>query len=444
MDGVTDLGTITVWGGNPRPHFNDYFNNYDNAHEDINLTGRYEKLKSILHENLYDNIKLANIHDDVDNHKVDIFKNPSIKIKEDLKSKQTLIENNLITLRKDIAEIEKSPGWKFIIDPQKYPCTYKWHFQSSDSSDLKISAIFKFRTIEDRDRLLAEDFDDNIPGIPRFPFDNIDLYIDAVNKRADRDARNQLLEIKRQHKSITDKIQFNLNELNKLKIAQSSVFAVPRPNVPTLSHGVGLNTQATQTANSNIVKGVENTLGNIRDGLAETFDCSFGMSCSNDIDKAAKNSNVGKPHTGGDQIPEQGKIDTGGNQIPEQGRTDTGGDQIPEHIDNTHITPLPNQITVEDIAYLSENKNNIKNKWHQGSFNSPDESLQKHYEKHGKEVGAGSVEQYRNKAEEFVKNLKGARTVKVRGATDNVTRYYKNGKYLDRTSEGKIISFGKQ
>ncbi|MBO1916068.1 hypothetical protein J4727_07125 [Providencia rettgeri] len=70
----------------------------------------------------------------------------------------------------------------------------------------------------------------------------------------------------------------------------------------------------------------------------------------------------------------------------EQGRTDTGGDQIPEHIDNTHITPLPNQITVEDIAYLSENKNNIKNKWHQGSFNSPDESLQKHYEKHEKKL----------------------------------------------------------
>ncbi|MEX9892882.1 hypothetical protein AB7W78_20980, partial [Providencia rettgeri] len=259
---------------------------------------------------------------------------------------------------------------------------------------------------------------------------NIDLYIDAVNKRADRDARNQLLEIKRQHKSITDKIQFNINELNKLKIAQSSMFVTPSPNVPTLPHGVGSNSQVTQTADSSIAKGIEKALGNIRDGLAETFDCSFGMSCSNDIDKAAKNPNVGKPHTGGDQIPEQG-------------RTDTGGDQIPEHIDNTHITPLPNQITVEDIAYLSENKNNIKNKWHQGSFNSPDESLQKHYEKHGKEVGAGSVEQYRNKAEEFVKNLKGARTVKVRGATDNVTRYYKNGKYLDRTSEGKIISFGK-
>lgn len=294
MDDVTHLGTITVRGNNPREHFNDYFNNYDNAHEDIDLTGRYEELKNILHENLYDNKNIAHIHDDVDNHKVDTFQDSSTTIKDDLKSKQTLIENNLITLRKDIAEIEKSPGWKFIIDPQKYPCTYKWNFQSSDSSKLKISATFKFRTIEDRDRLLAEDFDDNIPGIPRFPFDNLDLYIDAVNKRADRDARNQLLEIKKQHKSITDKIQFNVNELNKLKIAQSSVFAVPTPNVPTLPHGVGSNSQVTQTANSNIVKGIEKTLGNIRDGLAETFDCSFGMSCSNDIDKAAKNPNVGK------------------------------------------------------------------------------------------------------------------------------------------------------
>ncbi|EOV8087513.1 hypothetical protein ACOMXT_001317 [Providencia rettgeri] len=302
MNDVTHLGTITVWGNNPREHFNDYFNNYDNAHEDIDLVGRYENLKNILHENLYDNIKIADIHDDVNNHKVDIFKNPSIKIKDNLKSKQTLIENDLIILRKDIAEIEKSPGWKFIIDPQKYPCTYKWNFQSSDSSKLKISATFKFRTIEDRDRLLADDFDNNIPGIPRFPFDNIDLYIDAVNKRADRDARNQLLEIKRQHKSTTDKIQFNVNELNKLKIAQSSMFAIPSPNVPALPHGVSSNSQATQTANSNIAKGIENTLGAVRDGLAETFDCTFGLSCSNDLDKAAKNPNVGKELSNSDKV----------------------------------------------------------------------------------------------------------------------------------------------
>ncbi|WP_272680580.1 hypothetical protein, partial [Providencia sp. PROV032] len=75
------------------------------------------------------------------------------------------------------------------------------------------------------------------------------------------------------HKSITDKIQFNVNELNKLKIAQSSMFAIPSPNVPALlPHGVSSNSQATQTANSNIAKGIENTLGAVRDGLAETFD----------------------------------------------------------------------------------------------------------------------------------------------------------------------------
>ena len=74
-----------------------------------------------------------------------------------------------------------------------------------------------------------------------------------------------------------------------------------------------------------------------------------------------------KPHTGGNQIPEQGRIDTGGsqipvrgpidtggNQIPEQGRTDTGGDQIPERIDNTHITPIPDKTTLDDVALLAE------------------------------------------------------------------------------------------
>ncbi|MGI3429999.1 hemagglutinin repeat-containing protein [Providencia stuartii] len=152
----------------------------------------------------------------------------------------------------------------------------------------------------------------------------------------------------------------------------------------------------------------------------------------------------GRIDTGGNQIPEQGKIDTGGNQIPEQGRTDTGGQQIPERIDNTHITPLPTQITVDDIAYLSKNKDSIKDTWHKGSFNSPEDSLQKHYEKHGREIGANSVEEYKRKAEGFAENLKGARTAKIRGATDNVTRYYKNGKYLDKTADGKIISFGKQ
>ncbi|GAB7207164.1 hypothetical protein OS21_36600 [Dickeya oryzae] len=96
------------------------------------------------------------------------------------------------------------------------------------------------------------------------------------------------------------------------------------------------------------------------------------------------------------------------------------------------------------MAYLSNNKNGIEESWHQGSFGSSEDSLQKHFEKHGKEVGASDAEQYLRKAEEFAKQLRGARKVTIAGATENVTRYYKNGKYIDIAGDDRIISFGKQ
>jgi hypothetical protein len=82
--------------------------------------------------------------------------------------------------------------------------------------------------------------------------------------------------------------------------------------------------------------------------------------------------------------------------------------------------------------------------WAQGSYSSPEESLIKHFEKHGAEVGAENVEQYLRQAEAFADNLKGARKVyNIPGVTPNVTRYYKNGKYIDMVGDW-IISFGKQ
>ncbi|MEQ4652511.1 hypothetical protein AB7146_06020 [Providencia rettgeri] len=339
--------------------------------------------------------------------------------KENIETKKEIIKEHIEKQKLFLEKVEGFNEWKFLNNPEKYPFVQEIMISGRlISKEYKISAELDSFLIGYNENTYLDSLNDNYK------------YGDGDEEILDKSARESITSVKYLHSRLINAIDVNTENLNKLNFTQSSIFAIPSPNVPTLPHGVGSNSQVTQTADSSIAKGIEKALGNIRDGLAETFDCSFGMSCSNDIDKAANNSNVEKFHTGGDQIPEQG-------------RTDTSGNQIPEHIDNTHITPLPNQITVEDIAYLSENKNNIKNKWHQGSFNSPDESLQKHYEKHGKEVGAGSVEQYRNKAEEFVKNLKGARTVKVRGATNNVTRYYKNGKYLDRTSEGKIISFGK-
>lgn len=88
-------------------------------------------------------------------------------------------------------------------------------------------------------------------------------------------------------------------------------------------------------------------------------------------------------------------------------------------------------------------RQDTQDSWDKGSFDSPEGSLDYHFNKHGREVGATTPQQYLRKATEFAKNLKGAKKVDIKGATGNVTRYYKNGKYIDMVGK-KIISFGKQ
>ncbi|HWA93833.1 MAG TPA: RHS repeat-associated core domain-containing protein [Terracidiphilus sp.] len=86
----------------------------------------------------------------------------------------------------------------------------------------------------------------------------------------------------------------------------------------------------------------------------------------------------------------------------------------------------------------------INSNWHEGSFDSSEESLNYHFDTHGEEVGAESESEYLRKAEAFKSNLKGAQKSPVEGATEGVTRYTKNGKYIDLASDGRIVSFGKQ
>jgi RHS repeat-associated protein len=83
-------------------------------------------------------------------------------------------------------------------------------------------------------------------------------------------------------------------------------------------------------------------------------------------------------------------------------------------------------------------------KWAQGSYKSPEASLEYHFDRHGDEVGAADIDSYLRKAEGFAQNLKGATKSRVDGATPGVTRYKKNGKYIDLDADGKIISFGAQ
>jgi RHS repeat-associated protein len=82
--------------------------------------------------------------------------------------------------------------------------------------------------------------------------------------------------------------------------------------------------------------------------------------------------------------------------------------------------------------------------WGAGSWGTSNRSLLKHYERHGDEVGASSPAQYLRKALAFASNLKGAKSHPQEGYTEDVTRYHKNGKYIDIASNGDIVSFGKE
>jgi hypothetical protein len=81
-------------------------------------------------------------------------------------------------------------------------------------------------------------------------------------------------------------------------------------------------------------------------------------------------------------------------------------------------------------------------RWHQGSFSSPEASLQAHFQKHGAAVGARDAAQYLRKAEGFAQNLRGAERFPVDGFTEGVVRYVKNGRYIDLAADGRIVSFG--
>ena len=62
-------------------------------------------------------------------------------------------------------------------------------------------------------------------------------------------------------------------------------------------------------------------------------------------------------------------------------------------------------------------------------------------------VGASNIVSYVQSAKNFKGNLSGAKSSKVNGSTPNVTRWKKNGKYIDicgSKNTGKIISYGRQ
>lgn len=121
-----------------------------------------------------------------------------------------------------------------------------------------------------------------------------------------------------------------------------------------------------------------------------------------------------------------------------------------DQIDQLYTSVLTGQVQQEldsrsrELRMFPWTVANIDSNWHEGSFDSSEESLNYHFETHGEEVGADSESDYLGKAEAFKSNLKGAQKSSVEGVTDGVTRYTKNGKYIDLAQDGRIVSFGKQ
>ena len=309
MENMSHIDSMTVIGSHTPPSsFSRYFQNemnnvsddqYEDMHKNTWVTDIYDRLKEVdyYHDSFNKEPPQKEFHD----YQEQVQSPPELPVlkNEPQKSPQEIIEDKIVILREELSNIEKSYEWKFLNNPEQYPCTYQWKFYSSE---LNITATLKLNTKQDRDRILSNNFSGKIPGIPRVDFFNVEPFYKAVNQRVEIEARNHLLAFKARHQNTLNEVQSNINELNKLRIARSSVLVIPTPSVPTLSYRAGSNSQVTQAGNSGLAKGIENTLGNIRDGLAETFDCSFGMSCSNDLDKAAKNPNVGKDLSNSEKV----------------------------------------------------------------------------------------------------------------------------------------------
>ena len=77
--------------------------------------------------------------------------------------------------------------------------------------------------------------------------------------------------------------------------------------------------------------------------------------------------------------------------------------------------------------------------WSKGTFPTTAQSIKYHFAVHGKGVSAANYWQYLRKAGKFSENLRGTRKSILEAG---YIRYMKNGYYIIKNKEGKILSFG--
>ena len=309
------IDTMTVYA-NPVPfNFTDVTNddlfNGDYAFNNNSINDQYDQydhLKTITRIIENDNYKPEISRDrDVNREKVasEEAVNTPLPSPQELSPQEKLelnhqeISNRIKVLKEEKSNLEKSYEWKFLTDPEKYPCNYQWVFKSPD---LNITANVKFSSIQDRDRLLSDDFGDSPVDIPKLNFFDPQPFYNAIERNAELSARNHLLATQERHTQLTKEIQSNENELRNIKISieKSSILTMPTPIIP-VHNGNSVSDEKTRM-DANFAQAIENKLNAAGDKLAETFECTFGLACASDLDKAAKNPNLGKELSNSDKV----------------------------------------------------------------------------------------------------------------------------------------------
>ena len=301
------IDSMTVYA-NPVPFnftdvTNDDFFYGDYAFNNNSINEQYDHLKAITRiiENDNYNLEISRdrdvnreniVSEDTLNTPLPSPQEPSPQEKLTLSYQESL--NKIRVLKEEKNNLEKSYEWKFLTDPEKYPCNYQWFFKSPD---LNITANVKFNSIQDRDRLLSDNFDDSPIDIPKLNFFDPKPFYNTIERNAELSARNYLLATQERHTQLTKEIQSNESELRNIQISieKSSVLTIPTPLIPVNSGSSTLD--ETTRMDTSVAQAIENKLNAIGDKLAETFECSFGFACASDLDKAAKNPNLGNDLT---------------------------------------------------------------------------------------------------------------------------------------------------
>jgi hypothetical protein len=92
------------------------------------------------------------------------------------------------------------------------------------------------------------------------------------------------------------------------------------------------------------------------------------------------------------------------------------------------------KLTLQEVKKLLSN-------WSAGTFPTVAASVKYHFRKHGVEVSAQNIGEYLRKADALARRLRGARKSYL---NDSAIRYTKNGLFIIKNIEGKILSFGSE